>query len=37
LLGLHYQIVQEEKFLAQTYGEAYENYRSRTARYFMSF
>ena len=37
LLGLHYQIVQEEKFLTQTYGDAYENYRAGTGRYFMSF
>jgi protein-S-isoprenylcysteine O-methyltransferase Ste14 len=37
LLGLHYQVVQEEKFLAQTYGDAYENYRAKTGRYLISF
>lgn len=37
LLGLHYQIVQEEKFLTQTYGDVYENYRAGTSRYFMGF
>lgn len=31
--GLHYQIVQEEKFLAETYGQAYKTYRARTRRY----
>lgn len=32
--GLHYQILQEEKFLTKTYGEAYLEYRQRTGRYF---
>ncbi len=32
-LGLHYQIIQEERFLAKNYGRAYQDYRSRTARY----
>lgn len=31
--GLHYQILQEEKFLTKTYGEAYLEYRQRTGRY----
>ncbi|MBN1873531.1 MAG: hypothetical protein JXA33_04815, partial [Anaerolineae bacterium] len=34
LAGLHYQILQEEKFLAQTYGRAYQDYCARTGRYF---
>jgi protein-S-isoprenylcysteine O-methyltransferase Ste14 len=37
VLGLHYQILQEEKFLTHTYGNAYDNYRAGTGRYFMSF
>jgi protein-S-isoprenylcysteine O-methyltransferase Ste14 len=32
--GLHYQILQEEKFLAQPYGKAYRNYCAQTRRYF---
>ena len=31
---LHYQILQEEKFLVQFYGQAYDDYRARTGRYF---
>ena len=31
---LHYQILQEEKFLIQRYGQAYEDYCARTGRYF---
>ena len=31
---LHYQIVREEKFLDDLYGEPYRDYRSKTARYF---
>ena len=31
---LHYQILQEEKFLVQCYGPAYDDYRARTGRYF---
>jgi len=35
LIGaLHYQILQEERFLRQRYGAAYETYSARTARYF---
>ncbi|NOX89318.1 MAG: isoprenylcysteine carboxylmethyltransferase family protein [Calditrichaeota bacterium] len=34
IIGLHYQIIQEEKFLARTYGQAYQNYCARTRRYF---
>ncbi len=32
---LHYQIRQEEKFCANLYGPAYEDYCARTGRYFM--
>jgi protein-S-isoprenylcysteine O-methyltransferase Ste14 len=32
--GIHYQILQEESFLRRTYGTAYQDYSSRTARYF---
>jgi protein-S-isoprenylcysteine O-methyltransferase Ste14 len=31
---LHYQIRQEEKFCAELYGQPYEDYCSRTGRYF---
>ena len=31
---LHYQIRQEEKFCADLYGKAYEDYCARTGRYF---
>lgn len=30
---LHFQILQEEKYMAQTFGEAYLNYRKRVFRY----
>lgn len=30
---LHYQIIREEKFLDDLYGEPYKDYRSKTARY----
>jgi protein-S-isoprenylcysteine O-methyltransferase Ste14 len=33
---LHYQIRQEEKFCSKLYGSVYEEYRSRTGRYFTS-
>jgi protein-S-isoprenylcysteine O-methyltransferase Ste14 len=33
IANLHYQIVQEEKFLAEVHGQAYEAYCARTARY----
>ncbi|MBN2115765.1 MAG: isoprenylcysteine carboxylmethyltransferase family protein [Anaerolineales bacterium] len=33
VIGLHYQIVQEEKFLAETYGRAYRDYCAGTGRY----
>jgi len=29
------QTLREEKFLAQRYGEEYERYRQRTARYLI--
>jgi protein-S-isoprenylcysteine O-methyltransferase Ste14 len=32
-LNLHYQILQEERFLASAHGAAYEAYHARTARY----
>lgn len=31
---MHYQILREEKFLDELYGQPYNDYRSRTARYF---
>lgn len=34
VLNLHYQIVQEERFLAAVYGHAYQAYCDRTARYW---
>jgi protein-S-isoprenylcysteine O-methyltransferase Ste14 len=33
ILGIHYQILQEEKFLAGKYGQTYQEYCSRTGRY----
>ena len=33
ILGIHYQILQEEKFLAGKYGQAYREYCSRAGRY----
>jgi protein-S-isoprenylcysteine O-methyltransferase Ste14 len=32
--GVHGQILQEERFLAREYGDAYRAYRARTGRYF---
>jgi protein-S-isoprenylcysteine O-methyltransferase Ste14 len=32
-LNLHYQILQEERFLVRAHGATYEAYRARTARY----
>jgi protein-S-isoprenylcysteine O-methyltransferase Ste14 len=34
ILGIHYQILQEEKFLTVKYGQKYREYCSRTGRYF---
>jgi len=34
VLAAHYQIVQEERFLASAYGQAYQDYRRQTERYF---
>lgn len=34
-VSLHIQVLQEEKFLIQTYGEAFINYRSKVGRYFI--
>ena len=33
ILGIHYQILQEERFLLSKYGQAYQEYCSRTGRY----
>ena len=33
VVGLHYQILQEEEFLKKRYGEAYERYCAKTNRY----
>jgi protein-S-isoprenylcysteine O-methyltransferase Ste14 len=33
IANLHYQILEEERFLVQTHGSAYELYRRRTCRY----
>ncbi|MFC1974892.1 methyltransferase family protein [Chloroflexota bacterium] len=35
--GLHYQILQEEKFLTNTYGDSYQRYFTRTGRYLLGF
>jgi protein-S-isoprenylcysteine O-methyltransferase Ste14 len=32
-IGVHYQILQEEKFLLRRYGKAYQDYCARTGRY----
>ncbi len=34
IVGMHYQILQEERFLIRTYAEAYEAYCARVGRYF---
>lgn len=34
VLGVHYQILEEESFLRRRYGASYEAYCRRTARYF---
>lgn len=34
---MHLQILEEEKFLPSAFGQVYEDYRKRTARYFMFF
>lgn len=34
VMGLHYQIMQEEKFLTKFYGQAYKDYCAGTGRYF---
>jgi protein-S-isoprenylcysteine O-methyltransferase Ste14 len=33
-IALHFQILQEERFLTKTYGMAYRDYCARTGRYF---
>src|SRR5256714_1522052 len=35
LIVLHWQMLREEKFLSELYGDAYREYFSRTARYFI--
>ena len=35
IVALHWQILREEKFLIQRYGEAYERYRKKTPRYLL--
>lgn len=35
VIMLHLQILQEEKFLATTFGEKYTEYKKRTGRYFL--
>ncbi len=37
VLGVHYQILEEESFLRRHYGTAYESYCRRTGRYFGKF
>ena len=32
--ALHYQMLREEKFLSQRHGQAFEEYRARSGRYF---
>ena len=34
VLGIHYQILQEEKFLITQYGEEYKDYMKKVRRYF---
>lgn len=34
VIAMHWQILQEEVFLAQLYGQPYRNYCARTPRYF---
>jgi protein-S-isoprenylcysteine O-methyltransferase Ste14 len=34
VVGLHYQILQEEQFLRAQYGQAYRYYRAGAPRYF---
>jgi protein-S-isoprenylcysteine O-methyltransferase Ste14 len=35
MAALHYQIIREERFLSELYGESYQDYRARTSRYFL--
>jgi len=34
VVGIHYQILQEERFLLQYYGDSYQFYRNAVGRYF---
>ncbi|MCE4564058.1 isoprenylcysteine carboxylmethyltransferase family protein [Maribellus sp. CM-23] len=34
LVGIHFSILKEERFLLQNYGEEYQNYQQKTGRYF---
>jgi protein-S-isoprenylcysteine O-methyltransferase Ste14 len=36
IVHLHYQILREEKFLTEVYGQAYRDYCARSGRYFTS-
>lgn len=37
IVGLHIQILREEKHLEKVYGEAYQEYKEKTSRYFYFF
>ena len=37
ILLLHFQILEEEKYLPQAFGDEYWQYRNRTPRYFLFF
>jgi protein-S-isoprenylcysteine O-methyltransferase Ste14 len=34
VIGIHYQILQEERFLTQHYGDSYREYYNTVGRYF---
>ncbi|MFV0266500.1 MAG: methyltransferase family protein [Draconibacterium sp.] len=34
MVGIHFSILKEERFLLQNYGEEYQNYQQKTGRYF---
>ena len=33
VIGMHYQMIQEERFMVKAYGQAYQDYCAKTARY----
>lgn len=37
VVGIHFQIIGEERHLQRTYGDAYSRYRERTPRYVLFF